>query len=110
MVKIINPKLVPKGYAEITIYPFVFFRSKERVTERLINHESIHLKQQKEMLVLFFYIAYGINYLINIFRYDTKKEAYRNIVFEREAYANEKDLNYLENRKLFSWVNYIKNP
>ena len=35
--------------------------------------------------------------------------AYRNISFEREAYSNEKDLSYLDNRKWFAWIRYIKN-
>ena len=37
-----------------------------------------------------------------------KGNAYRNISFEREAYANEEYIDYLENRKRFAWIKYIK--
>jgi len=33
--------------------------------------------------------------------------AYQNISFEREAYQNEKELDYLDNRKPFSFINYL---
>ena len=35
-------------------------------------------------------------------------EAYMAIPFEREAYDNDVNLEYLESRKRFSWVNYIR--
>jgi hypothetical protein len=34
--------------------------------------------------------------------------AYRNISFEREAYANEKDFDYNRNRSPFAWLRYMK--
>lgn len=34
----------------------------------------------------------------------------KNIAFEREAYAKEDDVVYLDSRKPFAWVKYIKNP
>jgi hypothetical protein len=33
--------------------------------------------------------------------------AYRNLSFEREAYVNESNLEYLETRKYFSFLNYL---
>ena len=36
------------------------------------------------------------------------KLAYKNISFEREAYQNQDDLDYLSNRKHYSWFSYIK--
>ena len=35
--------------------------------------------------------------------------AYRKISFEREAYSNEDDVIYLESRKRFAWIKYLKN-
>jgi hypothetical protein len=32
------------------------------------------------------------------------KAAYRNLLFEQEAYDNEKDLNYLTKRKHYKWL------
>lgn len=33
-------------------------------------------------------------------------KAYRAISFEKEAYENESDLNYLKNRKSCQWIKY----
>jgi hypothetical protein len=33
-------------------------------------------------------------------------DAYYNIPFEKEAYENQKSLNYLESRKSHAWKNY----
>ena len=52
------------------------------------------------MLIIPFYICY----LIAIYR-----KSYFNISFEKEAYANENDPNYLKNRKPFAFLKYIKN-
>ena len=34
--------------------------------------------------------------------------AYRNISFEREAYANQRNLNYLKERPLYAWRHYMR--
>ena len=50
-----------------------------------------------------FYIIYLLEWLFKvIFMYPFSHEAYRNISFEREAFQNEKDLCYIDNRKLFA--------
>ena len=36
--------------------------------------------------------------------YRDTKLAYKNISFEREAYQNQNDLDYLSNRKHYSWL------
>ena len=43
-----------------------------------------------------------------LFKYKDKKKAYMNISFEKEAYTNENDLNYLEKRKSWNFFNFIK--
>jgi hypothetical protein len=73
--------------------------------ERLLNHERIHTRQMLEMLIVGFYLWYVIEWLI---RLPMKGNAYRSISFEREAYANEGNLNYLKQRKLYSWLNYLR--
>ena len=40
--------------------------------------------------------------------YRDTKLAYKNISFEREAYQNQGDLDYLSNRKHYNWFSYIK--
>ncbi len=75
--------------------------------EVLINHETIHIIQQLELLVVFFYPFYLIEYAIRLIQYRDQHKAYRNISFEREAYANEHNLNYLKKRKFYSFLKYI---
>lgn len=100
------------------------------------NHEAIHARQQWETMILTaavfvilgivadvnvpvwiviltvvlnWYVWYGISWLIQLILppYDT---AYRDIVFEVEAYSNEDNLDYLKTRKPFTWVVYMFRP
>lgn len=80
---------------------------ERRKLEKLINHEKIHWQQQLEMLFIFFYVWYLIEWFLRFFG---KGNAYRNISFEREAKINEIDLTYLEKRKPYAWVKYLKKP
>lgn len=91
----------------ITLFPFIFLKNKEsRNNQILVNHEKIHLRQQLELLLIFFYIWYVIEYYYWFFRLKNGYHAYKRISFEREAYAKERDLNYLKNRKLWSFWKY----
>jgi len=82
----------------ITLAPFgVYVNQKystvEDLTPRTRNHEgNIHWPQQLELLIIFFYILYGLEWLIKFFIYG--KKAYMNISFEREAYDNDDNLQY----------------
>jgi hypothetical protein len=103
--------LLPKNIIGITLYPFIFlkknyFLKNKNKLDVTLNHEKIHIQQQKELFVLFFYLLYITEYLIKTFKYGTKK-AYFNLSFEREAYTNEKDFNYLESRKFLSFLKYF---
>jgi hypothetical protein len=105
---IVSKYLVPKGYLAITIWPFIFVRNKGlKDVDSLISHEKIHLKQQLELLILLFYIWYGIEYLVHYIKYKDHLKAYRSISFEVEANTYENDLDYLNTRKLFSWFKYL---
>ncbi len=101
--------MVPKGYLGVTIFPFMFLKFKGLKDNKvLINHEKIHLRQQLELLIVPFFIIYIAEFLIRLIQYRNWYLAYRNISFEREAYKNEKDLDYLKSRPLFAFVNYFK--
>lgn len=133
MAKVIYNDIIPfKGFQAITILPFIFARNKAKpLKDYVVNHESIHLRQQLEVLIasfvlilamvlifglswrwlfasLFvFYTWYGIEWLIRwIICHDTHL-AYKNIAFEQEAFLNQYDMNYLSDRKLFAWVEFI---
>lgn len=101
--------MVPRGYLGITIFPFMFLKYKAlKGNTVLVNHEKIHLRQQLEFLVIPFYIIYTLEFLIRLIQYRNWYLAYRNISFEREAYKNEKDLNYLKSRSFYNVINYIR--
>lgn len=100
--------LVPKGYAAITLFPFIILSNISlKQNYSLINHEKIHLGQQAELLVVFFYLWYLAEYLIRLAQFGNHGLAYRNISFEREAYFHEADNNYLDRRTLFSFMKFL---
>ncbi|ADV48130.1 hypothetical protein Celal_0796 [Cellulophaga algicola DSM 14237] len=97
-----------KNYVGLTLWPFIIVKDdalKDDIV--LINHEKIHLKQQIELLVVFFYIFYLLEWAIRCICYLNSYKAYKNISFEREAYANEKNLNYPKARSAFSFIKYL---
>lgn len=91
----------------MTVFPFMLLKSKTLKENRvLINHEKIHLKQQLELLIIPFFVIYVLEFYIRLLQYNNWKMAYRNISFEREAYENEKDLNYIKRRPLWNFIGY----
>ncbi|MGO4770803.1 hypothetical protein ACEN2I_04020 [Flavobacterium sp. W22_SRS_FK3] len=108
MFLIVAKYLIPRGYRGMAVFPFVLVKYDfDKVNKIFVNHEKIHLRQQLEMLVLPFFIWYFFEYLIRLFQYKNKDLAYRNISFEREAYAKETDYVYLKNRSFFQFLKYI---
>lgn len=108
--KILFEKLL-RHYTGITLWPFIFLKQNEHEPggEKymvLLNHERIHLRQQAETLVVFFYLLYAFYYIRNRLRGQTHWAAYFNIPFEKESYKCEKNLNYLKTRKFWQWRQY----
>ena len=92
----------------MALFPFILLKSADHKKDKiLLNHEKIHLRQQLEMLVIPFYVCYLANYLINWIKYKEHYKAYRNIVFEKEAYDNERNLNYLRKGSWFGWMRVL---
>ncbi|SFA75633.1 hypothetical protein SAMN05660845_0390 [Flavobacterium swingsii] len=107
MFLIVSKYLIPKKYRGLTLFPFVIIRNGfDKTNKVLLNHEKIHIRQQLELLILPFYILYFTDFLIKTIRYKDRNKAYRNIIFEREAYANEKDLDYLKKRSFWKFLKY----
>jgi len=115
--KLIKNKFIPwQGYKYIFLFGYIFTRSNRLTIDDInpieINHESIHAKQAKYLLWIFFYLFYLIEWIIkfviscfkhvNILDY-----TYKSISFEQEAYYNEKNLNYLKTSNPYSWIKYI---
>lgn len=108
MLIIVSKHLIPKGYSGLTFFPFIILKYKHyKFNKVTLNHEKIHIRQQLELLILPFYIWYLTDFLIKYIRYKNFDLAYRNIIFEREAYKNERDLNYLKSRTFWCFLKYI---
>lgn len=100
--KIIENKLVPfKGFCAINLFGYLFCRDKNAINDIVVNHEEIHTSQMKELGYIPFYVLYFIEWLIKL---PFKGNAYRNISFEREAYDNQRNLNYLKERRHYNWI------
>lgn len=105
--KVIYNNIIPfPGYKAMNLFGILFARKGARIDDETINHESIHTAQIKELLYIFFYIWYAVEWLVRLCQYGS--DAYYNISFEREAYSNESNLEYLKNRKGYSFLKYLK--
>ena len=108
MIVLVNRFLLRNKFSGITLWPFIILKRGELKEDLIVmNHERIHLRQQAELLVVFFYLWYGFEFIFRFVQYKNRFKAYRNISFEREAYRNEKDLQYLNRRPVWRFVNFI---
>ena len=99
--------LTPNWVTGICLSPFgIYIHEAHMNNQRIVNHERIHWQQQLEMLVLFFYLWYLIEWVIKLFKYG--KQSYYNISFERECRDGQYDNNYLKKRKAFTWIKYLR--
>jgi len=105
---VVFPHILAKSFVAITIYPLIILKKPELKNDIvLINHEKIHLKQQLELLWIIFFVWFVTEYFIRLIIYRNFYLAYKNISFEKEAYANEYDLDYLQKRKAFDFIKFL---
>lgn len=121
--KIIRNKFIPfPGYKCINLFGILFVKNNAKIDDVTINHETIHSRQFVELMTLAavflviiqwwliffapftFYVWYLVEWLIRL----PKGDAYRNISFEREAYANEGDFSYTNGRDWFNFLKYMR--
>lgn len=129
--KIIYNKWIPfNGFSAMNILGFLFTKVyAEELKIKTLRHEQIHTMQQYEILgvsalislvlcniwaswwYLLVTIAMPIALYVLVWLIELAlppyKNAYRDSPFEREAYMNELDVNYLVTRPLFAWVKYF---
>lgn len=102
---IYNTILPPPGFKAINLFGVLFARKGAVINEKTINHETIHTKQMQEMLYVFFYLWYAVEWLVRLVQWRNPHTAYRALKMEREAYANEYDLNYTKGRRRhYAWL------
>lgn len=109
---IVRNDIIPfKGFKIINLCGVLFVRNDAELSDVDINHEKIHSEQMLEMLIIFYYLWYILEWLFRfLFTKDRfSKKAYKNMSFEQEAYDNQEDLNYIEwRRKAYAWIKYLK--
>ena len=126
--KVIYNRFIPfKGSYAITIIKWIFVREEykrldgSRIYNKMINHESIHEQQILDFTPtvfpnwlrytigsICFYLLYGVEWLFKFIPYLIKKKnVYKSLCAEQEAYENEDNLNYLESRPKLSWLKKI---
>ena len=97
---------MPKGIC-LNLFGTFWARETNWIDCYVVNHERIHTAQMREMLFIPFYIVYLIEWGIRLIQYRNFRKAYMNISFEREAYSNGNNLDYLPARGFYSWVRYL---
>ncbi len=98
--KIIRNRIIPFGkFSAINLFGVLFVKGPVKVDGTLLNHESIHTAQMRELGYVFFYVLYILEWLWRLFR---RGNAYRNLSFEREAYDHQSDPGYLSRRPRFA--------
>ena len=127
MKKIVNNIIPAIGFIAMTFWPFIFIRKENAYQYDGVadNHENIHGRQQVEMLIVGAALAVGLWFVIGwwslfalpiffwwyLIEYMLRSifgtgDSYRKISFEAEAFANERDMEYLKHRKAFAWIKY----
>lgn len=101
-------RILTRGFANaLTFWPFILVESQSmRRLEKLIRHERIHLRQQLETGIIVFYFWYLLDYVAGRLEGKSHLKAYESIRFEKEAYQNEGDTNYLKNRRFWAFMDY----
>jgi hypothetical protein len=96
-----------KHIIAMAVYPFILLRNGDsEKMETTIRHERIHLRQQLEMFIFPFYIAYFTYYFVYRLQGLKHWDAYRTIPFEKEAYHYEDDEVYLGRRPFLAWLQF----
>ena len=140
MKEVVNDVIPVGYASSMTVWPLLFVRRKymERLAqfpellERMRRHEAVHGEQQKEMLCaavalaallllvgcgwwsllalpLFFW-WYGAEWIVRSIQFRSFHVGYRNISYEREAYYFQDDVGYLERRRRWSWIRWLRQP
>jgi hypothetical protein len=81
------------------------------LTATEVRHEQIHTLQQWEMTYVGFYLWYAVEWFVRLAqcRFNADR-AYWRISLEREAYAQERNTDYLRERRPFAWLKYLHTP
>ena len=105
--KIIHNKWIPFGRGMYAINLFGIIFTKQHLSRVDENHEYIHTLQQRELLFVFFFLLYVTEWIVRVIQTRSLIKGYLRISFEREAYENQRLLDYRETREFFAWRKYL---
>jgi len=108
--KIVFTKWMRKNTRGKAFWPFVFVKKGLSQVEMItvINHETTHIKQQQEMLVVFAIVWYWTEMIARLLIYKLNyKKAYDLHSMEREARENQEDITYNVRRAPYSFILYL---
>jgi len=105
--KIIHNKLIPFGKDMIAINLFGIIFTKRPLSPVDVNHEYIHTLQQRELLFFPFFLLYVMEWVVRVIQTRSFVRGYLSISFEREAYDNQRNLDYCKNRPFYAWRKYL---
>lgn len=100
--KVVYNRFVPIcGFEAMMLFGRIWARREfEPISEQTLRHELIHTSQAVECGG---WIRYYLRYILYWIRF-----GYRNNPFEREAYRNMADTEYLDQREPFAWKKYMQ--
>ena len=129
---VVNKFLPFKGFVAMTVWPFIFIRKDKELkfVDKVKRHEYIHVYQQIECLLVgvvlaflmlitgckwwsliplgLFFELYAIEWIVKgLINFGNSRKAYRSISFEREAFENQENPDWLDDRPKFYWIKYV---
>ena len=129
---VVNKFLPFKGFVAMTVWPFIFIRKDKELkfVDKVKRHEYIHVYQQIECLLVgvvlaflmlisgcggwsliplgLFFELYAVEWIIKgLINFGNSRKAYRSISFEREAFENQENPDWLDDRPKFYWIKYV---
>ncbi len=103
MTKVIYIKKIPFGKNILAITLGEIILAVAPLSKQELNHELIHVHQQRELLYVVFFVWYVLEWLVLFIKYRDWHQAYMNIRFEQEAYRHQNDLSYLKHRRHYRY-------
>lgn len=78
--------------------------SRDTMSEQTRRHETIHYQQYLDLLFIGFILLYLWDWVVGLFIHKSGNIAYYCIRAEQEAYVNDHNVDYLSERKRWSWL------
>lgn len=78
--------------------------SRDEMSEQTRRHETIHYQQYLDLFFIGFIVLYLWDWLVGLLIHKKGNVAYYSIRAEQEAYVNDHNVDYLSERKRWTWL------